>query len=262
MLNLFYLFLAGLVVLLGVSLASLWRYRERLHRAQGRGGRDPIRTVRLDHFDPAFRFDELGPTPAAEVRFIGGGAYVPAGTTDTEAWVLAVLAKRARVLFEFGTATGRTAYLWARNAPGDAEVFTLTLPPHDTGAYEHEGVDSSRAARRAREESRFTRFRYTGTDAEAKVRQLYGDSKALDETPWAGRCDLIFVDGSHAASYVESDSRKALRMLAPGGVVLWHDYRGRWHTTRDVYRVLNRLAQELPLVHLAGTSMIAYRAPE
>ena len=87
-----------------------------------------------------------------------------------------------------------------------------------------------------------------------------GDSKALDVSPWAGRCDLVFVDGSHAQSYVVSDSRKALELVRPGGLVLWHDYLGPRHSP-GVYRALNDLARELPLLHVAGTSFVAYRKP-
>ena len=79
-----------------------------------------------------------------------------------------------------------------------------------------------------------------------------------------GRVDfrgvMRFVDGSHAYSYVVSDSRKALRMCAPGGLILWHDYRGP-RRARGVFRGLNELARDLPLVHVAGTSFVAYRKP-
>ena len=112
----------------------------------------------------------------------------------------------------------------------------------------------------AREESAFTRFRYSGTDVEHKVVQLYGDSKAFDEGPFVGRCDVVFVDGSHAYSYVQSDSAKALRMTRPGGVILWHDYGGPHHAA-DVHRALNELARTEPLVHIAGTTLVAYRKP-
>lgn len=251
------LYIAVILGLLGLFL----RYRERLHRLQGRFRGDPIASTSLHQFDDRFRVDELGPTLDAEVRFIGGGSGVPAGTSDTEAWVLAVLAKGARQLFEFGTATGRTTYLWARNTPDDASIATITLAPDQHGGYTAAVGDSAAAGRRALAESAHTRFRYEDTPEAAKVQQLFGDSKELDAGPYEGRCDLIFIDGSHAYSYVKSDTEKALQMVAPGGVILWHDYRGRWGKAGDVYRYLNDLRRELPLVHLRGTTMVAYRAP-
>jgi hypothetical protein len=92
------------------------------------------------------------------------------------------------------------------------------------------------------------------------IQQFYGDSKQFDESPWAGACDLVFVDGSHARSYVESDSRKALRLVRPGGLVLWHDYRGA-RAVPGVYEALNGLAREVQLVHIAKTSLVVHRKP-
>lgn len=221
----------------------------------------PIRKVRLDEFDTVFRPGLYGAGLESEVLFLGRGPVPAAGaTSDTEAWVLAVLAKRARAMFEFGTASGRTTYLWARNAPPGAEVVTITLPPEQLSRYTADRCDRSRDVRTARRESKFTEFLYSGTPVESRIAQLFGDSKEFDETPYEGRFDLIFVDGSHAHSYVRSDSRKALRMCAPGGIILWHDYRGP-RRSGGVFRALNELARELPLVHLAGTTFVAYRKP-
>jgi hypothetical protein len=93
-----------------------------------------------------------------------------------------------------------------------------------------------------------------------KIEQLLGDSKAFDEKRFLGACDLVFVAGSHARSYVESDSRKALRMVKPGGFVFWHAYSGKRRAS-GVFAALNALAREIPLVHIGGTSLVAYRRP-
>lgn len=221
----------------------------------------PIRRIHLKDLDPIFDASALGPTVDSEAQLIAGvDLYrIVGGTTDVEAWILAALSKRATLMFEFGTATGRTTYLWARNSPPDARVITITLRAGETSEYRHEAGDAESDARNALRESQFTSLYYSGTSVEPKVTQLYGDSKRLDESPWVGQCDLVFVDGSHAHSYVESDSRKALRLVRRGGLVLWHDYRGP--KVPGVYGVLNTLARELPLVHVGGTSLVAYRAP-
>jgi hypothetical protein len=70
----------------------------------------------------------------------------------------------------------------------------------------------------------------------------------------------VFVDGSHAYSYVVSDSERALRLVSPGGLVLWHDYAGPRHSP-GVYRALNELAERLPLVRITGTALAVYRRP-
>lgn len=259
---LYLLAIANLVLLgaLAWTGVRLLRYR-RFVREAFRKEEPPIPAVRLAEFDPLFAMNEMGPTLRAEVAFVGTGDGVPFGTSDLEAWVLAVLAKPAARMFEFGTATGKTAYLWARNSGPEARVTTLTLAPDQVSVYAGDTADSVEGTRTALEESTFTRFFYTGTPVEAKVEQLFADSKQFDETPYAGSFDLIFVDGSHAYSYVKSDTEKALRMVRPGGVVLWHDYRGSRGPTADVYAYLNELGRSLPLARLEGTSLVAYRAP-
>jgi predicted O-methyltransferase YrrM len=163
-------------------------------------------------------------------------------------------------MFEFGTCTGKTAYLWARNAPPDARVVTLTLAPDDVASYQRESTDDASDVKFAIRESSHTDFLYSGSPVAAKIEQLFGDSKTFDVSPWEGRCDLVFVDGSHAYSYVVSDSERALRLVAPGGLVLWHDYAGPRHAP-GVYRALNELAGRLPLVRIEGTTLVAYRRP-
>ena len=258
-------FLIVLVIVLTATCIALAKNVMRVKRDKRMGGRGKpwgIKRVRVEEFEPAFRPGPLGPTPETEVRFIGRFqvSKVPGGTSDFEAWILAVLAKRATLAFEFGTATGKTTYLIARNMPPEGRVVTLTLHPNQASEYSAASGDSAAAADYARRESAFASFLYTGTDVEPRITQLFSDSKTFDETPYRGKCDLIFVDGSHAYSYVMSDSRKALAMLAPGGVVLWHDYNGPGGTS-DVYRALGELSAELPLVHIFGTTFVAYRRP-
>jgi len=224
-------------------------------------GEWPIPRVPPEAVDSVLRPGPFGPTRETEVAFIGRGPYVvDGGTSDAEAWILAVLAKRARRMFEFGTCTGKTAYLWARNSPADARVITVTLAPDHLDDYKQEAADDPVDVQFALKESSHTEFLYSDSPVASKVEQLFADSKALDVSPWAGSCDLVFVDGSHAYSYVVSDSAKALELVAPGGLVLWHDYAGPRHAA-GVYRALNELSERLPLVRIEGTTLVAYRRP-
>ena len=251
------------ILLLGATGAAEWYVLKKrsLRHQRGIFGPWPIRKVSIEQFDPTFTPNEFGPTLDTEVSLVARGVIgVPGGTDDFESWILAVMSKRAKAMFEFGTCTGKTAYLWARNSPPDARVTTLTLHPSQLTSYSTAAGDAPKDVAYAHEESKFTSFLYSGTEVERKIIQLYGDSKTFDETPYLGACDLIFVDGSHAQSYVESDSQKALRMVRPGGVILWHDYRGPGRSP-GVFHVLNRVSKRVPLVHIAGTSLVAYRAP-
>ena len=254
-----WLTIALAVLLAATTYGYFWERAKRKQR--GLFGPWPIRKVRISEVDPVFRQGRLGPSLETEVTMVGGAdtMMVPGGTSDAEAWILAVLSKSAKVMFEFGTCTGRTTYLWARNSPPDARIITLTLKPGEFSDYRREPGDTAGETRVALEESAFDSFYYSETPVAGKVTQCFGDSKTFDEGPWAGQCDLVFVDGSHALSYVLSDSRKALRLVKPGGLVLWHDYRGG--RVPGVFQGLNQLARELPLVHIDKTSLVAYRRP-
>lgn len=241
---------------------ALYRHERRERKRRSLRAACPIPTVRVEEVDPAFRPGPFGPGLDTEVTFVGTGPFVvEGGTSDGEAWILAVLAKRARRMFEFGTCTGKTSYLWARNAPPDARVTTLTLAPDERAEYHAESTDDPDDTSSALNESAFTTFLYSGTPVEAKVEQLFGDSKSIDVAPWAGRCDVVFVDGSHAYSYVINDSAKALQLVRPGGLILWHDYASPEHSP-GVYRALNELAKRLPLRRISGTMLVVYRKPE
>jgi hypothetical protein len=256
-------FLLGVLVALTLGARPAYRSLRRRRRSKALDlfGRRPIARIDLPDLDPIFRIGPLGPTHDSEVAFIGrGGLHVTGATSDSEAWILATLSKRARRMFEFGTCTGKTAYLWARNSPDDAIVTTLTLSPEEAAAYTKAAGDTAYDSDNALKESKFQTFLYSSTPFEKKVVQLFGDSKQLDETPYVGKMDLIFIDGSHAYSYVLSDSEKALRMIEPGGLILWHDYRGPLGG-KGTDRALIELAQRLPLRHIAGTEIVAYRAP-
>jgi predicted O-methyltransferase YrrM len=253
--------LAALSFVAAVILAVSHLRHRAVRKQRNLFGEWPIQRVPPEAVDPVLRPGTFGPTRETEVAFIGRGPYlVDGGTSDAEAWILAVLAKRARRMFEFGTCTGKTAYLWARNSPPEARVVTVTLAPDHLGDYTREAADDPADVEFALKESSHTEFLYSDSPVASKVEQLFADSKALDVSPWAGSCDLVFVDGSHAYSYVVSDSAKALELVAPGGLVLWHDYAGPRHAA-GVYRALNELAERLPLVRLEGTTLVAYRRP-
>jgi hypothetical protein len=243
--------LIGNVLLLATLLNRRWRRYQKY-------GKWPIAKAAPEDIDPIFKSEAMGPSKETRIHFVGD-YRVFGGISDFETWVMCNLAKRAETIFEFGTCTGKTAWLLAANAP-QATITTLTLRPEDLGSYKTSRGDDKKAERGALVESRFSTFYYQGTDAEKRITQLFGDSKELDEQPLAGKFDLVFVDGSHARSYVESDSKKALAMVKPGGLVLWHDYRGP-RRERDVFQVLNQLAKKIDLVHIEGTYLVAHRAP-
>ena len=110
----------GLIALGAVAIylfGLFWTYRRRFYLATARDQRYSIPTMALESFDERFRCGPFGPHRDAEIRFIGGAEFVHAGITDREAWILSVLARDAKVIFEFGTATGKTALAPGRELP-------------------------------------------------------------------------------------------------------------------------------------------------
>ncbi len=257
--------LIGLIVanivtfaLLLLSVRRLLRLRS-LARQRNFFSRWPIPTIRVEQLDPRFQAGPVGMGPATQIISIS--EYWVASTSDFEAWILCNMAKTAQKIFEFGTATGRTTYLMAVNSGENCHITTITLAPDQAGSIDFAAGDDRHAREWAQRESSYQTFLYQQTPVEQKVEQLFGDSKAFDETPYVGQMDLVFVDGAHTESYVLSDSAKALRMVAPGGMIVWHDYRGP-HKAKGVYAALNSLSRQINMVHVRGTSFVVYRHPK
>ena len=68
--------------------------------------------------------------------------------------------------------------------------------------------------------------------------------------------NLAFIDGSQSYEYVKNDTEKVLPLMAPGGVVLWHDYDFRWP---GVCRYLNERRNELSLRRIEDTTIGYHR---
>lgn len=105
-------------------------------------------------------------------------------------------------LFEFGTNLGATTLLLAMNAPEDSKIFTLDLPPEHTGNTGFTLEKGEQAILPGHQVGE----RFANHSEKTKITQLFLDSARLDETRYREQMDLIFVDGSHAYSYVKSDT--------------------------------------------------------
>lgn len=149
-------------------------------------------------------------------------------------------------VFEFGTFNGRTTLNLAANTPDAAKIYTLDLV-----------APGKTELKTEQEDGVYHLGEKTGTvfhdsQLQKKIEQLWGDSALFDETSLRGKVDLAFVDGAHSYEYVRSDSAKALAMVRPGGVVLWHDYCA-WYA--GVYQGLHELLPQHALKHIDGTHL-------
>lgn len=156
-------------------------------------------------------------------------------------------------IFEIGTYNGVTAWTLARNANGIV-VDTLDLHPDESPSMQIEPGDNNH---RIHLETRA----YALPSSCGEVHQHWGDSASFDFQPWAGKCDLVYIDGAHSGPYVQSDTEHAFKMRSKSGVIVWDDY---WRPVKGVREVLDRLAAgELQgeLLRVPSTRLVVYLPP-
>jgi predicted O-methyltransferase YrrM/HAMP domain-containing protein len=192
--------------------------------------------------------------PGIEAESVEIGAIDPDTKHPNQVDMLYVCAiarhRRAQRIFEFGTYLGRTTYHLARG-PHVETVYTLDLDP--AGPYP-KGLKIGRAVKAVHDRDLQGHF-YRNTPEAAKVVQLHGDSRTFDYTPYAGQMDLVFVDGGHTYEMVVNDTRHALTVVKPGGVILWHDFAPKG---RDVAALAREFARDRTLFWIEDTSLLCY----
>lgn len=185
------------------------------------------------------------------------------GDTTVQDITLIVLAAQsipARTVFEIGTFRGRTTLHLACNLAGDARIFTLDLGDEEArqmGLRDRLLAGSDMNLVVNEDEARPC-FDDPAIDpaAKQKIERLRGNSTTFDFGPYRGAIDFVFIDGGHTYEVVESDTRHALEMIRPGGLILWHDYDEHWP---GLMRSLNELSKTRKLYHYLGTSIVLYR---
>lgn len=187
------------------------------------------------------------------VTFIDVGR-IDGNTSLAEQVVILSLAAalESRTVFEFGTFDGRSAANLAINLDPDAKIMTIDLPARDM---------ADAALPIGQHDVKYIMKEASGGKFKGihNVTQLWGDTAKFDFSPWFGQCDLVFVDACHAYEYVLNDSEIALRLIRPGGVVLWHDYAGFAGVTRALNQLFQQDSRFAGLRHIDGTSLCVLR---
>ncbi len=140
-------------------------------------------------------------------------------------------------MFEFGTYMGRTTLHLARNNP-DGKVVTVNLPASADPRY-----------------APFLGSLLAGQPELARIDRIESDSRALDTTPYRGQFDFVFVDGDHSYEAVQSDTRKAFELLAPRGVIMWHDYAPK---SEGLVEFFEQFTQTTPLFRIRSTCLLVH----
>ena len=153
--------------------------------------------------------------------------------------------KPERIL-EIGTFEGNTTVNLAANAPGSGHVFTLDLPPDWDRRYALDVADIHANAATGSQTGR----QFIGSPLADGITQLWGDSADFD---WDehGPFEFILIDGCHTYKYAVSDTRNALRVLRPGGVIVWHDY----GMLEDVSRAVDECSRRIKVRAVRGTRL-------
>jgi len=146
---------------------------------------------------------------------------------------------RPRRHFEFGTWEGWGAVLCASAC--DAEIWTVNLAEGERDengnpVYTGSVADPSMlpAALRARlqqpgvvctDAGPFIGWRYRAAGFSSRVHQLLCDTRDLDVASLGRESfDSALIDGGHSIDVVTNDTIKALELVRPGGLVIWHDF--------------------------------------
>lgn len=138
--------------------------------------------------------------------------------------------RQARRILEVGTYRARTTLALHLNCP------KATIISYDIQALDSEFRQAAQAT----------------TQVELRHASFIASAEALLREP---RFDLIFVDGSHRYEHVIEDSGLALQLVAPGGIIVWHDYRynGYFNSGLKVPEALETICRDVPIFAVAGT---------
>ena len=145
-------------------------------------------------------------------------------------------------------ARGMGTYVLAANAPEGAKVVSVDLPADLRGEYTERCLHRDEIGRIA------LQSKHAG-----KITVHFEDSRRIDPDrlrAMHGPFDFVLVDGDHSYAAVKNDSELAFRVLAPSGVVLWHDLYTFLPPApqRGLFQYLSELAAtDRNVRHIAGT---------
>lgn len=219
--------------------------------------RDYMRMVKNDRWPSRTIFEICEGLPLSRITL----EHLPGTGSNPSVAELAYMAiicqaVRPKKVFEIGTFRGRTALNFALNSPDDCRVFTMDLPPDDRQAVLN-GMNLADANIIAKSE---TGADYQGKEGSAKIQQLYGNSMEFDFGPYFGEMDIVFIDGGHHYEAVASDTQNALKMVRPGGFIIWHDF-ANYGDYNDVTRAILALLPPQQVVQIDNTELAVYRKP-
>lgn len=174
---------------------------------------------------------------------------------------------------EFGTWEGWGTALCLETCC-EANVWTINLSdgedrPDGTWAYGQRVVENKNAPQdivtQCFGEDELGSINYHRTDArgyvghvyrekgfDSRVCQIYCDSRDWENSNFPQDFfDSVLIDGGHQPDVVINDTRKALQVLRPGGLIMWHDFcpllniRSQYESVKGVTAGIEQIIIEL-----------------
>jgi methyltransferase family protein len=204
------------------------------------------------------RYDELAdkglPSRSPVIPASGDTISLPAvhtggGMSFSELVILARVTKtrRPRAIFEMGSYDGLATAVFLLNAPDDAQVYSLDLPPQSGAEDDELSTDKELVA-----------ARHIGAIPKAiglnHYSQILCDSMQFDPAPFRNSIALGLVDAAHDVKHVSNDTAKMAQMLTDDAIVFWHDYGGKG-SLRPLANYLESLARKCSLFRIPETSL-------
>ena len=226
-----------------------------------------IKSLQLEKIDDLFLPETIDKKlKAPSQNMLINTFFVPASwnvvgmTSDYEAWILSVISKKSQSIFEFGTCSGKTTFLFALNSPEDARVVTITLDPGKADEKILVTGDNVSAKKNALSESIYNNFMFSlNSKLKEKIDVIFQDSKKLNIDKYKNSFDLIFIDGGHTYSCIKNDTEKAMQMIKKNGFIFWHDYSVGKRSHKDVYKYLNEICDKYKIFHIQNTTLCFYK---
>jgi predicted O-methyltransferase YrrM len=199
-----------------------------LYRKLFDGGRLTLPTIAPEKLGPASDSIRL---PVHYPLFAGEDAPL----IDMLLLLNLAVGKTARRILEVGTYRARTTYALQINRP-EAVIVSYDIQ-----------VLESEYRRRLSKEPKVSLRHASFSES--------GDALRQEE-----KFDFIFIDGSHQFVHVIEDSLLALDLVAPGGIILWHDYRPNDYSTEAlrVPEALSILARAHAIHAVSNTTCAVY----
>lgn len=147
--------------------------------------------------------------------------------------------RKARRILEVGTYRARTTY-----------AFYLNCPEAEITSYDIQNLKS--------------KYRDMLMLEPRVSLRLESFQQAEEKLKREKQYDFIFIDGSHKVEDVVRDSLLAFKIVATGGVIIWHDYRTNGYFT-ELLRVpegLKRLPPKYKVYGVQGTTCAIFLKEE